>query len=63
VAGDTFSGAGPFTITCPLAGAVKTYAHAATDAPANQAPLTCDGGATVTVTLQPGATVAAGNTM
>ena len=61
VAGDTYSGGGPFSIECTLNTVKKKITHAATDAPVTQAPLSCDGGVTVTVTLQPGAIVAAGN--
>ena len=58
VKGDTYSGVGAFTISCP--GAAKID-HAATAAPAAQTKLECADKSTVTIEIKPGATVAAGN--
>jgi hypothetical protein len=63
VDGDTYSGVGPFSISCPLGTGTKTWTHAATDAPVVETALTCNASSTVVITLSPGATVAAGNLM
>jgi hypothetical protein len=62
VAGDTYSGAGPFTVDCPVGGVVtRIINHGATDAPTGLTPFTCDSGSNVVVNVATGGVLAIGS--